>query len=170
MGAGKSTVGTLLAARIGWDFLDLDTHIQVTTGKSANELFASLGEVEFRQLESRVLADALQRSKAILAPGGAVIDKEENQSALAKSTGSFIVFLDAPFETLIDRCMLQEQTGNATYRPLLHQTSIARTRYEARRLLYASHARLTVDVAEKSPEETLEFIWKAMFGSVRQVW
>ncbi|MFL6429136.1 MAG: shikimate kinase [Acidobacteriaceae bacterium] len=47
MGAGKSTIGQLLAKRTGWEFLDLDTHIEVTTGKSAKELFANLGESGF---------------------------------------------------------------------------------------------------------------------------
>lgn len=165
MGAGKSTVGRLLSRQTGWEFLDLDTHIEIVTGKSAQELFASLGEVGFRQIESEVLAAALHRSKVIIAPGGAVIDKDENQSALAGSPGSFVVFLDAPFETLIERCKRQEQVETATYRPLLHQTEIARARYETRRLLYASHAQLTVDVSEKSPDEVLGVILAAVSES-----
>ena len=80
MGAGKSTIGHLLADRIGWEFLDLDTHIEVTAGKSAKELFAKVGESGFRQLESEVLGMALQRSTLILAPGGAVIDLDEHSS------------------------------------------------------------------------------------------
>src|SRR5579871_5433668 len=98
MGAGKSTVGRLLAQRIGWEFLDLDTHIEVTTGKSARELFADLGDERFRALESELWAETLQRSRVIVAPGGAVIDRDENQQALSKSMGSFVVFLDGAFE------------------------------------------------------------------------
>lgn len=56
MGAGKSTVGRLLADRTGWELLDLDTHIETTTGKNARELFDVLGESGFRQLESDLWA------------------------------------------------------------------------------------------------------------------
>ncbi len=163
MGAGKSTVGMLLAGRTGWDFLDLDTHMEATTGKSARALFDALGESGFRQLESDLWASALQRSHAIIAPGGAVIDKAANQKVLADSVGSFIVFLDAPFQTLIVRCLQQEQRGGATYRPLLHKTEIARARYEERRVLYASHAQRVIDVAQQSPEFITQEIWRAVF-------
>jgi len=113
-------------------------------------------------LESEILAMALQPSKLILAPGGAVIDRDENQRALANSIGSFIVFLDAPFQTLIERCLEQERAGHAPYRPLLHQTALAAARYKSRRLLYGAHARLTIDVAETSREEVVELISKAI--------
>lgn len=164
MGAGKSTVGHQLARRSGWDFLDLDTYIETTNGASARELFASLGESGFRQLESETFASALTRSKIILAPGGAVIDRIENQHALASCTNTLIVFLDGPFQTLIERCKKQERMGETTYRPLLHQTATAAARYEARKLLYASHAQATVDVAENSPEEVARIILERMRG------
>ncbi len=163
MGAGKSTVGLLLAKHTGWDFLDLDTHVETTTGKSARALFDALGESGFRQLESGLWASALQRSQAIVAPGGAVIDKTANQNILRKSVGSFIVFLDAPFQTLIDRCLQQEQQEGATYRPLLHKTEIARAPYEERRVLYANHAQRVIDVADKAPRLVAEEIWRAAF-------
>lgn len=162
MGAGKSTVGHLLARQSGWDFLDLDTHIERTNGASARELFASLGESGFRQLEAETFAAALKRSEVILAPGGAVIDKVENQLALAASTDALTVFLDAPFPVLIERCMEQERMGETTYRPLLHQRTAAHARYEARKTLYARHADVTVDVAEKSPEAVARMIFKMM--------
>jgi shikimate kinase len=162
MGAGKSTIGPLLAKHTGWDFLDLDPHIEKTNGASARELFARLGESGFRQLESDTFAAALKRLNVILAPGGAVIDRVENQLVLAGSKDKLIVFLDAPFQVLIERCKEQERTGSTTYRPLLHMTATAHARYEARRLLYASHAQLTVDVAEKSPEEVARIIFHQM--------
>jgi shikimate kinase len=153
MGAGKSTVGKLLAPLTGWDFLDLDTHIEETSGATAQDLFAALGEAGFRRLESETFAAALRRSNVILAPGGAVIDRIENQQALAGSKHTLVVYLHAPFQTLIERCLQQERMGNATYRPLLHQTETANLRYQARKLLYSEHAQLIVDVAEKSPQE-----------------
>jgi shikimate kinase len=164
MGAGKSTVGLLLAERMGWDSLDLDTYIETTTKKSARALFDALGETEFRQLESDLWSSVLQRSHAIVAPGGAVIDKAENQNVLAASEGSFVVFLDAPFQTLIDRCLRQEQREGGTYRPLLHKTETAHARYMERRVLYANHAHRVVDVAHSSPEFVAQDIWQKVFA------
>ena len=163
MGAGKSTVGLLLSERTGWDFLDLDIHLETTTKKSARALFDALGETGFRQLESDLWASALQRSQTIIAPGGAVIDKAANQSILRESVGSFVVFLDAPFQILIDRCLQQEQQGGATYRPLLHKTEIARARFEERRVLYARHAQRVIDVGDKAPALVAQEIWLAVF-------
>lgn len=162
MGAGKSTVGRLLAERMGWEFLDLDTRIEATTGKNARELFEALGETGFRQLESDLWGAALRRSQAIIAPGGAVIDRPANQSILAGSAGSFVIFLDAPFQTLIGRCLRQEQDEACIYRPLLHDTEIARDRYVERRVLYANHAHRIVDVAHKSPQVVAQGIWQAV--------
>lgn len=165
MGAGKSTVGRLLAARSGWELLDLDLHIETTSGKNARELFDVLGEPGFRQLESDLWAAVLQRSQAMIAPGGAVIDEPANQRVLAQSAGSFVVFLDAPFQTLIDRCLQQERQDGGTYRPLLHETESARARYTERRALYANHAHRVIDVADKSPQVIAHAIWQTVFAA-----
>lgn len=162
MGAGKSTVGRMLATETGWEFLDLDAHIETTHGASAREIFAAVGESEFRRLESETFAAALGRPNIVLAPGGAVIDKVENQRALANSKEGLIVFLDAPFTILIERCKEQERAGSSTYRPLLHQTEVAKARYETRRVLYASLAQLTIEVAEKRPDEVAWIILETM--------
>lgn len=164
MGAGKTTVGRLLAERTRWDFIDIDIHIESTSGKSARELFAALGETGFRQLETNYFRSVLQRSQAIIAPGGAVIDKRENRDILAENAGSFVIFLDAPFQVLIDRCLRQEQQEGATYRPLLHKTETARARYMERRVLYANCAHRVLDVADRAPEIIVRDIWQAVFA------
>lgn len=151
MGAGKSTVGRLLAEHTGWEFIDLDTCIEAATGKSARELFDLLGESGFRQLECDLWISAMQRTRAILASGGAVIDNSANQRVLAESSGSFVAFLDAPFETLIGRCLQQEREYGGTYRPLLYKTEIARARYMERRVLYERHAHRVFDVENQAP-------------------
>lgn len=163
MGAGKSTVGLLLAEHAGWDFLDLDAYMEMTTKMSARKLFDALGETGFRQLESEFWVSVLHRFRKIIAPGGAVIDRPVNQSTLAESVGSFIVFLDAPFQTLIDRCLRQEQHEGAPYRPFLHETEIARERYMERRVLYTNHAHRVIDVTDRSPELIAEGIWRTVF-------
>ncbi|HEY1902313.1 MAG TPA: shikimate kinase [Terracidiphilus sp.] len=162
MGAGKSTVGRLLADRVGWNFLDVDCCIEASTGRSAKELFNALGEQGFRQLESDVLASSLLKSRTIIALGGAAIDMTANQNLLATRPRTLVVFLDAPFTTLMERCREQERTGSATYRPLLHKSDVALARFSARKSLYAAHAHVTVAVAEKSPAEVVQTILLAM--------
>lgn len=162
MGAGKSTVGRLLADVTGWDFVDLDLQVEETAGKNARELFDALGETGFRQLETDLWTSVLQRSQTIIAPGGAVIDKLENQRILTGSAGTFIVFLDAPFPILIDRCLRQQQEEGATYRPLLHKTEVAQARYMERRVLYAQYAHKAIDVADKTPDAIVQDIRQVM--------
>jgi shikimate kinase len=164
MGAGKSTVGQLLANDSGWEFLDLDAHIETTTGKRAQELFEDLGETEFRQLESELLSALLRRVHAIIAPGGAAIDMPVNRSIIAESDGSLIVFLDAPFQTLVDRCLRQEQEEGCVYRPLLHKRQIARRRYAERKLLYAKYAHRVFNVSGRTPEVIAQGIWREVLA------
>ena len=106
----------------------------------------------------------MQGTRAIIAPGGAVIDRPANQSILAESLGSFVVFLDAPFQTLIDRCLQQDREEGGTYRPLLHKAEIAKARYMERTALYASHARRIIDVTDKSPNRIAQEIWEEVFA------
>lgn len=162
MGAGKSTVGPLLAIALGWDFLDVDKHIEAASGASARDLFATLGEAAFRALESDTLVSCMSRANVIVAPGGAVIDLPGSRQVLATSPDTLIVFLDAPFATLIARCLLEEQRGGATYRPLLHRPDMALERFSVRHSLYSAHAHLIVDVTERSPEETVSLISETM--------
>lgn len=139
--------------------LDLDEYIEESAGAPARDLFASRGESAFRKLESDALALALERSQTIIALGGAIIDAPENQLLLAKPNHTLIVFLDAPFATLIERCLVQERSGRGPYRPLLHKTEVAHARYSMRRSLYQDHAAFAVDVADRSAEEVAFLIW-----------
>jgi shikimate kinase len=153
MGAGKSTVGELLAGQIHWAFLDVDKHIEQSAGATAANLFAALGVPGFRSLESDALSHALGQSDTVVALGGAAIDLPRNQQLLALSPDTMIVFLDAPFATLIERCQQQAQRGDSTYRPLLKNLEVAHARFMTRRSLYTAHCHLTIDVAKKNPNE-----------------
>ena len=70
MGAGKSTIGRILASRVGWDFLDLDAHLEARTRATIPQLFERHGEAHFRRLESSALASALGQNHTVLALGG----------------------------------------------------------------------------------------------------
>ncbi|HEX6559056.1 MAG TPA: shikimate kinase, partial [Longimicrobiales bacterium] len=69
-GSGKSTVGPLLAERLGWQFIDFDPLIEAEAGLPIRDIFALLGEVEFRRLESELTARLASTSHTVLAPGG----------------------------------------------------------------------------------------------------
>jgi shikimate kinase len=159
MGAGKSTVGQLLSRKMEWAFLDIDQYIESSAGVTAKDIFASRGESAFRRLESDALAFALKESETIIALGGAAIDSTENQLLLLNANRTLVVFLDAPFVTLVERCLVQERSGRAPYRPLLHQTEVAQARFFIRRSLYQGHASFAVDVADRSAEEVAFLIW-----------
>ncbi len=153
MGSGKSTIGALLAERLGWEFLDLDAHIEARSGSSVRDLFATHGEPHFRLLESTALANALGRSNVVLALGGGAPEQLTNRLLIEQTPGTHTIFLDAPFPVLFDRCMLQ-----AIARPVLADPAAAEARFHQRQPHYRRLARLTVDTATLSPIETAELL------------
>lgn len=157
MGAGKSTIGRILASRLGWTFLDLDTHLEQRTGATIPELFERHGEVRFRRLESTALASALSRSNTVLALGGGTPEGLTNRLLLEQTPATFTIFLDAPFPTLFDRCMMQNIA-----RPVLEDPESAQRRFSLRHPLYLRLAGLTIDTAALTPEETVAALLDAL--------
>ena len=157
MGAGKSTIGRLLANRLGWNFLDLDAHLEQRTGSTIPQLFALHGEAKFRRLESTALASALGRSYSVLALGGGAPEELTNRLLLEQTPDTFTIFLDAPFPTLFDRCMLQDIA-----RPVLEDPVAAQLRFTRRHPLYSRLARLTIETADLTPEQTVEALLTAL--------
>ena len=153
MGAGKSTIGRLLAARLNWNFLDLDTHLEQRTGSAIPQLFRDHGEARFRRLESTALVSALSFSNTVLALGGGTPEDLTNRLLLEQTPGTFAIFLDAPFPTLFDRCMLQDIA-----RPVLEDPAAAQLRFDRRHPLYSRLSRLTIDTADLTPDQTVEAI------------
>ncbi|GAB1540265.1 shikimate kinase [Scytonema sp. NUACC21] len=148
MGAGKSTVGRLLAQDLGYVFVDTDTLIEKAAGgKSITQLFEDEGEAGFRQLESQVLAQVCAFTKLVIATGGGIVIKQENWSYLHHG---LIVWLDVPVEILCAR--LAEDTT----RPLLQDTDPQeklRSLLEQRQHLYLqADLRITVTEGE-TPEQ-----------------
>src|SRR5262245_21050626 len=89
MGAGKSTVGRLLAERLGWTFHDLDTCIESRTRKSVAQIFMEEGEEEFRRLEQQLTLELASRDHVVLAPGGGWITRSETVRQLAPDSAVF---------------------------------------------------------------------------------
>jgi shikimate kinase len=157
MGAGKSTVGRLLAERLGWKFLDLDHHLESRAGLSVPEIFAHHGEPHFRRLESSALASALGQPNTVLALGGGTPEILTNRLLLEQTPGTVTIFLDAPFPTLFDRCMLQEVS-----RPVLADPAAAQVRFLERHPIYRRLARHTIDTSSIEAMETVEAILLAL--------
>jgi len=158
MGAGKSTVGRLLAARLNWSFLDLDAHLESRTNATIPQLFAQHGEAHFRRLESSALASALGRDHTVLALGGGTPEELTNRLLLEQTPATFTIFLDAPFPTLFDRCVLQDIGDPAIARPVLADPAAAQLRFTRHHPLYRRLASLTIDTADLTADQTIDAV------------
>jgi shikimate kinase len=165
MGAGKSTIGRLLAARLAWNFLDLDAHLEARSGATIPQLFERHGEAHFRRLESSALASALGRDHTVLALGGGTPEELTNRLLLEQTPATFTIFLDAPFPTLFDRCMLQDIGDPALARPVLADPAAAQLRFQKRHPLYRRLANLTIDTADLTADQTIDAILRSLTHS-----
>ncbi len=111
MGAGKSTVGHALAQLIGCPFRDLDSMIVEKEKRSISEIFATDGEVYFRNCETDILKSLNEQNSAIYATGGGIVTREENR-ALMRHKGR-IIYLKTGW------AVLQERLKNSVDRPLV---------------------------------------------------
>jgi shikimate kinase len=163
MGAGKTTVGRLLATTLGWEFLDTDDLVRATHHASAAQIFASQGEAFFRQAEMQALAVALERSASVIGLGGGLLDTPDALASILGSPRTLLIFLEAPFEILLARCHA-DTIGPA--RPLLysnseeHRSGLAE-RY-ARRLPRYQSAHLTLATEGLTPEAVVLRIQAAL--------
>lgn len=150
MGAGKSTVGSLLAERLAWRFIDLDQGIVDRLGLSIPEIFEQHGEEYFRTYEHHVLQECLSGvPESILSLGGGTLDRKDNRELLRKYP---LIWLDAPPEFLYVR-------ADAAGRPLAQQgISAFLERYRRREPLYRELARYRIDVTGKTPDDVVDQI------------
>lgn len=113
MGAGKSSVGRVLARRLDRELLDSDEMIEQRYGRTVREIWRHDGEAAFRVLEAQVLADAIAADEpSIIAAAGGVVLSETNRNLL-KGSGAHVVWL------LADADLLLERVRNGMHRPLL---------------------------------------------------
>ena len=133
MGAGKTSVGRALSRRLGLPFEDLDDRIQLREGKTIEQIFRESGEAEFRKAETAALRELLAEldsSPRVVALGGGAFVQPDN-AALIEAAQVNSVFLDAPVEELLRRCVEEK-----TERPLRQSPEQFRELYEKRRRSY----------------------------------
>jgi shikimate kinase len=145
MGAGKTTVGTLLAGRLGLPFADSDQVIERHAGRPVARIFAEDGEPAFRALEHQVIAGLLDGPEAVIALGGGAAEHPRTQHKLAASPPVQVVYLQVSYEQAVRR------VGQDAGRPMLARPDLAAV-YERRRRVYRGLATLTVDTDGRPPQ------------------
>ncbi len=163
MGVGKSTVGPLLAARLGRDYLDLDHLISDRAGLSLASLFKEKDENYFRQLETSLLKEVSTRTQHVIALGGGSLLQEVNRKILSES--GLCIYLRADMDTLAERII---QAPLAT-RPLLEMTSDESLAVRVRVLMrtrkrFYEDAHLAIDTDGRSPHQTVADILALLKG------
>jgi shikimate kinase len=170
MGAGKSTLGPRLAQRLGWIFVDLDDEIVRAEQKSIAEIFDSIGEARFRDLEQNALDTTLRQENMVLALGGGAIETAANLQRLQQDDATLLLYLAAPLEVLIERCEQQQLHRKAVRRPILEQRAKLTERFQRRRPLYEL-ADWTVDTNGKTLDELVHIImaqWNKASWNLKQ--
>ena len=158
MGSGKSTVGRLLAARLGWSFADLDDLVELQQGLRVPDIFEQRGEPAFRFAEFEALTGVLEQHPIVVALGGGAAATPAVRQLLSTASQTVVIHLHAEFEVLEERCRRQALESGATVRPLLQDVTAARLRYRERAPLYTALAHGRVDVSTKDPYAIVEEI------------
>ncbi|HEX2822508.1 MAG TPA: shikimate kinase, partial [Streptosporangiaceae bacterium] len=149
MGAGKTTIGGLLAARLELSFADSDQVIEQRAGRPVQQIFAEDGEPAFRALEHQVIADLLDGPEMIIALGGGAAEHPQTQAKLG--LGAEVVYLQVGYDQALRR------VGPDAGRPMLARPDLAAL-YERRLPVYARIATLTVRTDGRHPETVTDDI------------
>lgn len=155
MGVGKSTVGALVAERLGCVYRDTDDDIVAAEGRTIADIFVDEGEPAFRAIEKRAVREALAGHDGVLALGGGSVLDADTRALLA---GHQVVYLSMEVEEAVQR------TGLNVARPLLAVNPRKQWRelMEARRHLYTEVARAVVATDGRTPDEVAQAVLDAL--------
>lgn len=146
MGAGKTTVGKILAKQMGRSFIDCDQYVSGRAGADIPWIFAKEGESGFREREHKALGELSVLSKIVMATGGGAVEWESNHTLLKKG---FVIYLDASVDIQLAR------TKNSN-RPLLMQGNpreVLEERYKKRHPLYLLVADMVIMTGRAYPKQ-----------------
>jgi len=153
MGTGKTTIGRLLASRLGRPFVDCDKKVEYENGMTIREIFEHYGEGYFRQQEQDMIAKLSRYDNAVIATGGGVVLSPENMRRLKRN--GVIIALTASVETILER------TGRRNTRPLLldllPREQIVHKLLNERGALYQK-ADFSIDTNSNSPQYVISEI------------
>lgn len=142
MGAGKTTVGYMLAEKLGLAFVDIDLIIEQRREQSIKDIFQQDGEPAFRQLEHDTISETLRGPEAVVALGGGAAEHPETRRILTNVT---VVHLEVTYEEALLRI------GHDVYRPMLAKADVS-TLYERRAPIYRQMATLPIETTHRRPE------------------
>jgi len=155
MGTGKTSIGQALAKKLGRQFFDTDTLVEIESGKTITELFEDDGESGFREMESKVVRQVCRNESAVISFGGGVVLSKSNVDTIRDS--GIVVLLCASVESILKRTAVNNQ------RPLLntHDDGIRNrieSLLESRQKLYDAAMDFVLDTDEISVDEAVGII------------
>jgi 3-dehydroquinate dehydratase type I len=142
MGAGKTTVGHIVAERLGRPFVDSDVLIEQRLGRAIRDIFATEGETRFRQLEHVTVAGLVRGSEAVVALGGGAVEDPRSRAVLRNAR---VVYLRVSYDEAMARVKSDE------FRPMLHRPGLDEV-YKRRLPAYEDLSVLTVDTDGRRPD------------------
>ncbi len=150
MGAGKTTIGRLLAKYLNRQFVDVDSYIEEQTGADIPWIFEKEGEQKFREREIKAVAEISQLSSVVVATGGGVVIREENRNVLAEH--GLVIYLNADVEVQLQR------TVKSKNRPLLQTENprqVLQELYDIRNPLYREIADIEIVSGRLYPKKMM---------------
>jgi shikimate kinase len=162
MASGKSTIGHLLAHRLGRRFVDNDEALEARSGRSARDIAQEDGADALHALEAQALIDALSRPvPAVVAAAASVV---EEPTAVAALSGNDVVYLHAPPRVLAARVAANAPAGE--HRPFVESdaSAVLEAQYHARDARYRALAGIIVDTSASDPDAVVAKIMQALEG------
>jgi shikimate kinase len=157
MGAGKTTVGKLLAARLGCDWLDSDRVLESRCGVSVREIFELEGEASFRDREQRIVEELTQQPNLVLSTGGGIVLREANRQVL--HARGIVIYLDT------DPHELWLRTRHDKSRPILQGPDARQKLFDLHALrhpLYQATAHATIVTGRPGVRDVVERVYQAV--------